>query len=203
VEDLPIAAVNLASLHPDPSARAPGLATRIRLPSGMARKASRYRAASEMAVVATPLITILPDGPYDQEIKSLLPYQLTTVERTGHEPANPGCSWVRIPLFPPNESAIGRLGRTSLFHGGNTLTARDGRLIPKRGFESHPLRPTDGEGFEPSQRRGHSPLKAVTALSEQRIFSPLLGDPADYRPYKAIVGIRIPSGTPPGARKSQ
>jgi hypothetical protein len=70
-------------------------------------------------------------------------------ERTGLEPATRGCSWVRIPPSPPNESAIGRLGRTSPFHGGNTLTARDGRVIPARGFESHPLRRTR-EGFEPS-----------------------------------------------------
>lgn len=68
----PPVAINLAALHPDPGARAPGLVTRIRLPSGTARKASGYRAASEMAVVATPLITIRPDRPYDQEIKSLL-----------------------------------------------------------------------------------------------------------------------------------
>ena len=71
-------------------------------------------------------------------------------DRTGLEPTTPGCSWVRIPLSPPNESAIGR--RTSPFHGGNTLTARDGRVIPARGFESHPLRLTAREGFEPSKR---------------------------------------------------
>jgi hypothetical protein len=215
--------------------------SRSRLLPGFAfRAAWKYRAASEMAVVATPLSTILPHRPYDQEIKSLLLYQLraslacrtqmhdlplrrrsvfgiepTTngltvrrstaeAERTGLEPAIPGCSWVLIPLSPPPlRTAIGRFSRTSLFHGGNRLTARDGRLIPARGFESHPLRRTEREGFGPSQQWwGHSPLKAMTTLSEQRIFSPLLGEPAERRPYKANVGGSIPLGTPPRARKS-
>jgi hypothetical protein len=166
----------------------------------MARKAPGYRAAREMAVVATPLITIFPAGPYDQEIKSLLLYQLrrsvfspaispgrtgrappagverTTngltvrrstaeAERTALGPATPGvtgrysiapsrCSWVQTPLSPPNEPGIGRLGRTSPFHGGNTLTARGDRVIPAPGFESHPLRVAEREGFEPSKVTG-------------------------------------------------
>jgi hypothetical protein len=71
----------LVALHPDSGARAPGPAPWIRISGREARPTQRVRAARAVAVVATPLSTIFPDfpdGPYDQEIKSLLLYQLRT-----------------------------------------------------------------------------------------------------------------------------
>jgi hypothetical protein len=156
-------AINLAALHPDPGTRALCSIPLGRVPGHIAWKTAGYPVAREVAVVATPLI--LPDGPYDQEIKSLLLYPLRvppagiepttdglTVRRSTAEAQSgrdsnlrpPGCSWVRLPLSPPNESAIGRLGRTPPFHGGNPerrgAARSDGRSQSARGFESHPLR---------------------------------------------------------------
>ncbi len=58
----------------------------------------------------------------------------------------------------------------------------------------------DREGFEPSQQAGsgcHSPLKAMSAATDTRIFSPPLGESAER--CLAVTGVRIPSGTPLGA----
>ena len=60
LEDSP--GVNLASLHPDPRARAPTSTTRNRVPSRVARKIPGCRTPCEMAVVAATAIVMFPTG---------------------------------------------------------------------------------------------------------------------------------------------
>jgi len=205
---LPVA-INLAALHPDPGARAPGPTPRNQFPGRVGRQTQRCRAAGEMAMVATavmfpaiaggrgfesrPLrcrqlveqetLNLLVRalirrttnlGHYQRRPRSLVP-ELSTLVTRGAE----GGIRIHVPELPRSIEPTPTLWAE---RGGD-------RLLPRR------------EGFEPSQRRGHSPLKAVTALSEQRILSPLLREPAGHRPFTAVTGIRMPLGTPPGARK--
>ena len=78
--------VSLAALHPDPGARDPSPTPGSHIPDYVAWKTPGCRAAREVAMVAA----ILMDSP-TRRLKSLCSYVRTV-----------GCSWVRIPLSPPN-----------------------------------------------------------------------------------------------------
>lgn len=104
-----------------------------------------------MAILRRQMVGGLPPGEIEPTTNGLtVRRSIAEPERTGLESMSPGAR-VRVPPFPLNEVAIGGFSRTPLFHGGNTLTGSDGRVIPARGFESHPLRRTDREGFKPSK----------------------------------------------------
>jgi hypothetical protein len=134
-------AINLAALHPGLGARAPDPASRNRVPDRMAWKASGYRVARPVAMVAEVM---------------MLPILPSSTERTGLEPASPDrTSDQEIKSLLVNELA-------------------------------------DREGFEPSKRRCHSPLKASSASHRH----------ADFQSAARGTGVRIPSGTPPERRRS-
>ena len=161
---------SLASTHPDPGAGAPALTTRIRIPSRVERKAPEYRAAGEVAMVATALMFPVVAGGRGFESRPLRCRQLIEQETLN--------------------LLVRALTRRTTNQGHRQRKRSGDRPLPRR------------EGFEPSQRLCHSPLKAMTALSEQRIFSPLLAEPPGHRPFTAVTGVRIPLGTPLGARRS-
>src|SRR5579859_1784497 len=69
-------AIDLAAPYSDLGARASSPVSRNLISGRTERQTPGYRVASEVALVAKPLNISLPDGPYDQEIMSLLLYQL-------------------------------------------------------------------------------------------------------------------------------
>lgn len=134
----------LAALYlPGPGPCAPNPAASNRIPSCAARPTQRVRVARLVAVVAAPLSIIFPNKSYDQEAKSLLLHQLRGSPR---DLALGRRSFFRNSVSRSRRSFRVVVELTTNGSGPNLnsspLTESDGRTIPARGFEAHPLRRT-------------------------------------------------------------